>query len=58
VVGCQAAAKPSGDAASQNALNGAAIELFEDLRVDDKSFQPQVWPINCVGIRALLCFWL
>ena len=31
---------PSGDAASQDALNGAAVELFEDLRVHDKSFQP------------------
>jgi hypothetical protein len=27
------------DAASQDALNGAAVELYEDLRAHDKSFQ-------------------
>ena len=28
------------DAASQDALNGAAVERFEDLRAHAKSFQP------------------
>ena len=40
VVACQAAAIPSGDAASYDALNGAAVEHFKDLRAHDKSFQP------------------
>ena len=40
MVRCQADSIPSGDAASQDALNGAAVELFEDLRAHDKSFQP------------------
>jgi hypothetical protein len=31
---------PRGDAASQDALNCAAVELFEDLRAHAKSFQP------------------
>ena len=31
-VGCQAVAIPSGDAASQDALNGAAVKRLEDLR--------------------------
>jgi hypothetical protein len=39
VVGCHAVAIPSSDAASQDALNGAAIELF-DLTAHAKSFQP------------------
>ena len=30
---------PSGDAANEDALNGAAIEYFEDLRAQAKSFQ-------------------
>jgi hypothetical protein len=39
-VGCQAIVKPSGDTASQDALIGAAVVLFEDLRANYKSFQP------------------
>ena len=31
---------PSNDAASQNALSDAAVELFPDLRAHVKSFQP------------------
>jgi hypothetical protein len=38
VVGCQAVAIPNGDVASQDALNGAAVELFEDMMAHDKSF--------------------
>ena len=40
---------PSGDAASQYALDGAAVELFEDLRTHAKSFQPPE------GEEALSC---
>ena len=40
---------PSDDAASQDALNGAAVELFEDLRAHAKSFQPPE------GEEALSC---
>jgi hypothetical protein len=59
-VGCQAFAIPSGDAASQDALNGAAVELFQDLRAHAKSFQPLEGeeslscPLqNCVGVFEL-----
>ena len=38
--GCQAVAIPSGEAVSQDALNGAAVELFENPRAHAKSFQP------------------
>ena len=37
--GCQAVAVPIDYAASQNSLNGAAVELFEDLRAHAESFQ-------------------
>ena len=40
---------PSGDAASQDALKGAAVELLGDLRAHAKSFQPPE------GEEALLC---
>jgi hypothetical protein len=40
---------PNGDAASQGALNGAAVELFEDLRARAKYFQPPE------GEEALSC---
>ena len=40
VVLCRAVAIPSGDATHQDALIGAAVELFEDLRAHAKSFQP------------------
>jgi hypothetical protein len=35
----QAVPIPSGDATNQDALDGAAVELFEDLRTHAKSFQ-------------------
>ena len=35
----QAVAIPSGDATGQDVLDGAAVELFEDLRTHGKSFQ-------------------
>ena len=35
----QAVAIPGGDAPGQDALDGAAVELFEDLRIHAKSFQ-------------------
>ena len=47
--GCRAAAIPSGDAANQDALNGAAVERFEDLRAHAKYFQPSE------GEEALSC---
>ena len=34
-----AVAIPDGDTTSQDALDGAAVELFEDLGTHDKSFQ-------------------
>ena len=37
------------DATGQDALDGAAVELFEDLGTHDKSFQPPV------GERVLSC---
>ena len=36
---CRAVAVPEGDATSQDALDGAAVEPFEDLRTHAKSFQ-------------------
>ena len=39
----------SGDAASRDALSGAAVELFQDLRAHAKSFQPPE------GEEALSC---
>ena len=33
-------AVPSSDAGSQDALNGTAVERFEDLRAHAKCFQP------------------
>ena len=57
MVGCQAVAIPSGNADSPDALNGAAVELFQDLRARAKSFQtPEreevlLCPLqNCVGV--------
>ena len=48
---------PSSDAASQDALNGAAVERFEDRRAHAKTFQPpegeEAWscPLHdCVGV--------
>ena len=37
---CGAFAIPRGDAASEDALDGAAVEPFEDLRAHAKTFQP------------------
>ena len=37
MAGCQAVAIPGGDAISQDALDGAAVELFEDLGSHAKS---------------------
>ena len=39
MVGGRAVAIPGSDASSQDALNGAAVEPFEDLRTHAKSFQ-------------------
>ena len=49
-VGFQAVAIPSGDAASQDGLDVAAVELFEDPRAHAKSFQPPEGKKHC---RAL-----
>ena len=49
MVGCQAVAIPSVDAVDQDALNGAAVERFEDLRAHAKPFQPPE------GEEALSC---
>ena len=48
-VGYQAVALPSGDSASQDALNGAAVELFEDLMAHAKALQ------HPEGEEALSC---
>ena len=39
MVRCRAVAIPSSDATGQDALNGAVVELFEDLGSHAKSFQ-------------------
>ena len=39
MVRCQAVAIPSGDATGQDALDGAAVEPFEDMGTHAKSFQ-------------------
>ena len=39
MVRCRAVAIPGGDAAGQDALDGAAVEPFEDLGTHAKSFQ-------------------
>ena len=46
---CGAFAVPSGDAASRDALDGAAVEMFEDQWAHAKFFQPPE------GEEALLC---
>ena len=38
MVRCRAVAKPGGDATGQDALDGAALELFEDLGIHAKYF--------------------
>ena len=38
-VRCRAVAIPGGDATGQDAIDGAAVELFEDLGTHAKSFQ-------------------
>ena len=48
-VGCRAVAIPGGDANGQDALDGAAVELFEDLGTHAKSFQ------SPEGEKVLLC---
>ena len=55
-----AVAIPGGDAASQDALNGAAVELFDDLWAYVKSFQApegeEVLPCplhDCAGMCGL-----
>ena len=40
MVGCQTVAIPNVDVTSQDALNVADVELFEDLRTNAESFQP------------------
>ena len=39
-VGCQAVAITSGESASQDAINGTVVYIFEDLRSYAKPFQP------------------
>ena len=39
MVRCQAVSIPGGDATGQDALDGAAVEPFEDLGTRAKSFQ-------------------
>jgi hypothetical protein len=52
VVGCQAISILSSDAASEDAFNGAAVELFDDLKAHAKCFQPPM------GKEALCwCVW-
>ena len=54
---CRAVAIPGGDATGQDALDGAAVELFEYLRTHAKSFQsPEGEKVlscplhNCLGV--------
>ena len=49
MVGCQEVAIPGSDATGQDALDGAGVELFEDLGTRAKSFQ------SPDGEKALLC---
>ena len=51
---------PSGDATGQDALDGAAVELFEDLGTHEKSFQsPEGEKVlscplhGCLGVLGL-----
>jgi hypothetical protein len=57
MVRCLAVAIPGGDATGQDALDGAAVELFEDLGTHAKSFQyPEMEKVlscplhNCLGV--------
>ena len=43
MVGGRAIAIPGSDATSQDALDGATVETFEDLRTYAKSFQSPEW---------------
>ena len=47
----KAVAITSGDTASQDALNGASVELLEDLRAHAESFQPPE------GEQVCWCAW-
>ena len=54
---CRAVAIPGGDATNQDALDGAAVELFEDLGTHAKYFQsPEGKKVlscplqDCVGV--------
>ena len=48
MVRCQVVAIPGGDATGQDALDGAAVELFEDLGSHAKYFQsPEVEKLSC-----------
>jgi hypothetical protein len=60
MVRCRAVAIPGGDVTGQDALDGAAIELYEDLGTHVKSFQSpeekKVLPCplhDCLGVFGL-----
>jgi hypothetical protein len=46
-----------GDAANQDALNGASVEHFEDLKAHEKSFQPPEGKRHCHALftMVLMC---
>ena len=46
---CRAFTIPGGDETGQDALDGAAVELIEDLRIQDKYFQFHE------GVKVLSC---
>ena len=57
MVGCRAVAIPGDEATCQDALAGAAVELFEVLGTHAKSFQPpeegnvlSFFLHNCLGV--------
>ena len=54
-VGCQAVAITNGDAASQDAGNVAAVDLFEYLRALAKTFQP--CGEGTTRAQLCWCFW-
>ena len=54
--GCQIVAIPSGDAASQDPLEGAAVELIENLRSHEKYFQTPGGGKGVVVPSSQLCW--
>ena len=58
MVRCGAVAILGGDVTVQDALNGAAVELFEDLRNHAKSFQSPEGEKGFVGPSSRLSWYI